>query len=812
MKATIILLLTCIYSLNSQANEIRTLTLSKADSKILIDGLDSEPIWQNTQESQGFTQTTPNAGKPSTQNTSVKMVYDNEAIYVFATMYEAHPDSITKTLSRRDDFGNADLFGLVIDTYGASTSAFGFLVTAAGVQVDEVHSPDNIDRNWNAVWYSAVKCYDDRWVAEFRIPFAAFRFPNQPIQNWKVNFTRHIRRNREDCNWQFYDATKLNYLSQFGNLTGIKNIESPIRLALFPYVSGYIDVKDKTVRPALNGGMDLKYGVNDAFTLDMTLVPDFGQVRFDDQVLNISPYEIRFDEFRQFFTEGIELYNKGELFYSRRLGGRPVNQHLLNDLDSNEVIVQEKNNAQLINATKFSGRTKKGLGIGVLNGTSLATNVHILDSITGTERIIQTSPLTNYNVLVLDQNLQHNSSITFANSNVWRSGSTYDANVSALLFDLFDRSERFKINGNISNSQIFNNDGTEIGQQYYLETGKYAGKFITNISGEIIDENFNNNDLGFLLRNNYKNLNYYAGYRTWEPFWKLIRFWAEMELDYQRLHNPDNFENFSVYSETGGAFKNFLFAGLNYTLFPVNENDFFEARTPDYFYQRPGGQRVGVFLSSNYANAFAYDVRVSYLKRTEAGRYDYSIYLSPRFRFNDKFSMIYDFTYDFQNNDVGLALTNNFDIISIDDAPLFGRRNRQNITNLLTANYIFNNRMDISLRARHYWSIIEYKNFYKLEKNGSVTDIDYTGSNDLNQSVHDNNFNIFTIDMTYSWVIAPGSFLNLVWKQSLSNSNINTSLDYFGNVSDLVQEPALNSISVKLLYFLSYNNLKNFKR
>ena len=790
----------------------KNLRVSLTKTEIKIDGIDDELPWTRATASQGFTQTTPNAGQPSVQKTEVKMLYDNEAIYVFATMFESHPDSITKTLSRRDDFGNADLFGIIIDTYAASTIGFGFFVTAAGVQVDELHSANSIDGNWNAVWHSAVKCHDDKWVAEFKIPLAAFRFPNQNIQNWNVNFKRHIRRKREDSNWQFYDATKLNYLSQFGKLTGIKDVKSPVRLALFPFISAYLDIHDNTVTPAFNGGLDLKYGVNDAFTLDMTLVPDFGQVRFDDQVLNLSPYEIRFDEFRQFFTEGVELFNKGDLFYSRRLGGPPINQGKLKNKTPSEIIEFDRSTTQLINSTKFSGRTKKGLGIGVLNGTSMATRVNLLDTVESTQRTIETSPLTNYNLLIIDKNLKHNSSWTIANSNVWRDGKTYDANVTAFLFDLFDKSEKYKVNGNISNSQLFTTSKAAIGQKYNMKVGKFAGKFITNISAELVDEKFNNNDLGFLLRNNYKNVNYSAGYRTYEPFWKLIRFWTNLEIDYTRLHNPDNFENLKIYSETGAAFKNFLFVGLNYTAFPLPENDFFEPRTSNYFYKRPSGHQIGGFISSNYANAFAYDIRTSYLQRTEAGRYDLSLNLSPRFRFNDKFSMIYNFTYDFQHNDVGLALTNDFNIVNDLLSPVFGQRDRQNITNLLTANYVFSNKMDVSLRARHYWSTVEYKKFYRLESDGEISDINYTGLGGNDESVHDNNFNIFTIDMTYSWVFAPGSFLNIVWKQALSTSNINTSLNYFTNISDLSRTPAFNSLSVKLLYYLSYSKIKSIIR
>jgi hypothetical protein len=784
----------------------------KTSSDITIDGKDNEEGWAQIDFSAGFSQTVPNPGAPSSQKTEVKILYDNENIYVFAKMYEVSFDSITKTLSVRDDEGNADLFGIVIDTYGASTSGFGFLVTAAGVQIDEVHAPNSIDRNWNAVWESATNCYDNMWVVEMKIPFAAFRFPNSKTQLWRANFTRHIRRKREDANWNYYDATKLNYLSQFGTITGIEGIESPLRLSLFPYVSGYVDIHDQTTSTALNGGLDLKYGINDAFTLDMTLVPDFGQVRFDDQILNLSPYEVRFNEFRQFFTEGVEIFNKGDLFYSRRVGGPPVNGNLLKAIDSTEIIISQPRTTQLLNATKFSGRTKKGLGIGVFNGITNAEIATIKNTATNATRNIIVSPLTNYNLIVLDQNLNHNSSISLVNSNVWRDGHTYDANVTALLVDFYNKSEMYQITGNASNSQILKEVETIFGQKYNIGFNKVAGTFIAGINTEIIDNKFDSNDLGFLARNNYKKFTFDSGLRTYKGFWKFIRAWTNLNIDYTRLYSPNVFTAFQIYTEGGVAFKNFLFAGLNYTAIPIAENDYFEPRTNGLFYERPGGNKFGGFISSNYANAFAYDISASLLNRNEKNRYELSLEISPRYRFNDKLSAIFSINYNKFQNDVGLALTNQFDIININNRPVFGQRNREDIVNLLTVNYIFSNTMNIALRARHYWSTVTYSAYYVLAEAGQLKNTSYQGLNQDLETLHNNNFNIFTIDMTYSWVFAPGSFLSLVWKQSLSNSSTITDLNYVQNINELSQLPAVSSLSIKILYFLNYANITKFIR
>ena len=227
---------------------------------------------------------------------------------------------------------------------------------------------------------------------------------------------------------------------------GIKDIEAPVRLFLYPYVSvnaGHFPNGDATQSnwtQGFNAGMDLKYGINDAFTLDMTLIPDFSQVRSDNQVLNLSPFEVQFDENRQFFTEGTELFNKGNLFYSRRIGRTPKGFYDIEDqLDSTEILLSNPSVTQLINSTKVSGRTNKGLGIGFFNAITNSMYAEVEDTINGTVRQIKTEPLTNYNIAVLDQNLKNNSYITLINTNTERFDTERDANVTGLEFSLNDK-------------------------------------------------------------------------------------------------------------------------------------------------------------------------------------------------------------------------------------------------------------------------------------------------------------------------------------------------------------------------------------
>ncbi|WP_400194308.1 DUF5916 domain-containing protein [Hymenobacter sp. B81] len=240
-------------------------------------------------------------------------------------------------------------------------------------------------------------------------------------------------------------------MNQWGLLTGIRNIKAPLRLSLAPYISGYVnhypynEQGKRNATTSFNGGADVKYGINESFTLDATLVPDFGQVISDNQVLNLSPFEVQFNENRQFFTEGTELFNKGNLFYSHWVGamllgfGRVESQLRKGTTESDgrrpgEFIARNPDMTRLLNATKISGRTSKGLGLGLFNALSNNVYAMVQDSATGTQRQVLTQPFSNYNIFVLDQSLKNNSFVSLINTNITRAGATYDANVTGGCF------------------------------------------------------------------------------------------------------------------------------------------------------------------------------------------------------------------------------------------------------------------------------------------------------------------------------------------------------------------------------------------
>ena len=802
---------------NESLTEERTITAIRVEIPPKINGILDDEVWENAPIATDFTQDSPNPGKPASHKTEVKILYDNTAIYIGAVMYDVSRDSILRELSQRDDEGNTDVFAVFIDTYNDDQSGYGFVVHPTGVQWDARYSQARgQDVSWNAVWVSEVTIDEKNWYVEIKIPYSAIRFPKKEIQEWGINFSRKIRRFREFSHWSPIDPKVNGFIRQWGTLQGIKNIETPIRLMFTPYVSSYLEHYPYNVAGAsnysqsINGGMDVKYGINDAFTLDMTLIPDFGQVQSDNQVLNLSPFEVRFNENRPFFMEGTELFNKGGLFYSRRLGGTPIDASSpYNQLGSNEEVTENPAETQLINATKISGRTKKGLGIGVFNGVTKSMYATIKDTITGQTRQVLTDPLTNYNVLVLDQNLKNNSYITLVNTNVTRSGSYYDANVTGAMLKINNKSNNYSVSSKgVLSQKYYSTDSVSLGHTANIGFNKEGGNLKYGFGYFEESDTYDPNDLGFLYNNNSRGGNVYLGYNIYEPFWRLLKMWSELEVDYERLYDPNEFTDFSINANIGGTFRNFMTTGTFVTLEPIETYDFFEPRVWGRYYAWQTSYNVGGFISSDYRKAIAIDLNVNYRNFDADGRYRLNFTFGPRIRFSNKFSVRYRLgRYEFVN-DEGAAINLNGGGTIIGNDIIFGKRDQTTYENILSASYIFTNRMGLTFRARHYWSTVSYNSFHILDADGHLTASTYNGLDVNGESLHNTNFNAFNVDMVYRWVFAPGSEISLVFKSNLVAFDNNVLASYSDNFKSTLESPQTKSLSLKVLYYIDYLSLK----
>ncbi len=776
----------------------KTMNACRKNSHITIDGHLTDAAWHTAPVATNFVQSAPQPGMPSRQRTEVRMMYDDDAIYIGAIMHEKTGDSVVHQLSPRDDFedSNTDAFGVNFDTYLDRQNALQFVVTAAGVQADGIVRFDGVDRSWNAAWFSRVSHTDSGWSVEMKIPYAALRFPKKSEQQWGVNFMRIIRRSREKSYWNTVNPAVPNATGQAGRVDSISNIKSPVRLALLPYISGYASQYADAKSQSINGGLDLKYGLSESFTLDMTLVPDFGQTRFDNKVLNLSPIEVRYDERRYFFTEGVNLFNKNDLFYSRRVGGTPINAgNAETNLSANEVVISNPAATRLYNAFKISGRTGKSTGLGFFNAVSASTAAIVKDTINNTGRSIETSPLTNYNVIVVDQALKNNSNISFVNTSVLRAGSTYDANVSSVLYKFANKANSYGFNGSTDISQRIYTNNNDVGHRTMLNGGKLSGNYTWSLNTKVISDNFNPNDLGYLDRNNLISAVLYNVYNTYKPFGHINTTYNKIGLEYYRAYNPATFAKAAMHGNHVVTFTSFHTIGAYWDAQPGTANDYFEPRTKGRYYQLPANAMTGGFISSDYRRRFALDLEGSRRWFGTEGRNVAYMSVSPRFRFTNKLSAIYSFWTENKNNDVGFVARQS-------DSVYLGTRKLQTTVNSLYASYIFTRTMSLALDARHYWAQANYTRYDFLNTDGTLQATGYTNN-------HNTNFNSFNLFMNFIWQFRPGSEMSIVYQNSVYTNGTTLATDYMTNLRNNLQAPQSNSLSLKVIYYLDYQTIAN---
>lgn len=782
----------------------KTLQTKFTSEKITIDAkLDEEP-WQTADIATDFVMVEPDNGilESGERKSIVKIVYNNDAIYVGAVLYD-NPKNIKRELTTRDDFATADHFGITLNGFNDGQQDFRFLVSAAGVQQDCVYTEaGGEDFSWNAIWDSHVEITDFGWVVEMKIPYAALRFSSENKQTWGLNLYREVRNLRQKFTWNRIDNNISNEANQAGILEGIENIQPPTRLFLIPYSSIYLNSNDaQKTKGEFKGGLDVKYGINDAFTLDAILVPDFGQAAFDKVELNLGPFEQQFNENRPFFTEGTELFSKGFLLYSRRIGGRPSTRAELNE---NEVFEKNPTKIDLLNALKISGRTKGGLGVGVLNAITEKTYAEIRNTVTGETRSEVIEPLANYNVFVLDQRFRKNSSVSFINTNVTRNGDFRDANVSALLFDLNTKKNTYNLLGDYKFSHIneYKDAPNRQGYNTSLRFAETSGKYRFAVGAQYVSTDWDNNDLGINFLTHYHTLYFNHSYRILNPTKNFNAFninsnyYSEFDNRTGRLQDFNSNVNVNITSK-----KNHYYGfGANFS--PFETYNFYEPRTENEqrFLTQARWVNPWLMFSSNYNLKFALDINPYATFTDTDNRGEIGIFISPRYRFTNKFSMIYEFNYEFNNNDIGYVN---------DDSSLneiyIGKRDRTTFINSLSGKYTINNVMNFNLSLRHYWSYAVYDSVFNLQEDGGLL---------LNPGYainHDENFNTWNLDLSYSWWFAPGSQISVLYRNNALTDNTEGELDknYGSNVRNLVNNKNLDHIfSISIRYFIDYNSLK----
>lgn len=792
----------------------RSIQAEKVSSAPKIDGELNEECWRNTQPLSYFIISQPNFGNPSSQKSEVRIVYDNNAVYIGAYLYDTDAKKIRHQLSERDGSAQADYFAVGFDTYNDDINGYRFQLSAAGVQTDMRLSQGTVDQTWDAVWTSKTSLKHDGWIAEIKIPYSALRFAKSETQTWGLQFARLIQRSNELSSWSPVNPQVNGVVNQWGELRDLKNLSPPLRLSFVPYfTAGFLRQpiaasSTKFVNgKVLNGGLDINWGINESFTLNTTLVPDFGQVQSDNAILNLGPFEQQFQERRPFFTEGTELFNRtvglapGQLFYSRRIGQTPTRYfEIPYVIGVNEEIIINPSFTQLYNATKVSGRTKGDLGIGVLNAVSSPMYAQIKNTDNGTSRKEKTEPLANYNVLVLDQSLENNSRIGITNTCVIRAGDWRDANVTQFLFDLRDKTNTYSYSGFANFSQVYDK-GLSPKPQFggYLDfiASKISGKFRFDFQQYLITDKYDQNDLGILFHGNEVSSFFGVKYLDYTPKGKINNWNTSVGLNYTSLYKPFGYQDFTINLDISATFNNFWYLGAYASAKPTGYYDYYEPRTENAKLFRWANGYLSIYYGSDQRRKFFVEGSVGFAESPVKNDPYFEATLTPTLRVKDKLVLSHNFfwSHDFKNF--------GFSAYEADGSPIIGARKLYNTSNTFSAKFTITPLMYMTFRARHYWSKAAFFEHYNLNENGVLLPRKFIpGTN--------RNFNSWNIDFVYDWRFAPGSDLILTWKQVIYKSDNEERGNYMSNLSKTFDSPITNSVAIKLIYYLDYAQMKEW--
>ncbi|MDR1919656.1 MAG: carbohydrate binding family 9 domain-containing protein [Tannerellaceae bacterium] len=476
MRPLLRLILFCgvFYSLALAAQEatdslsLRSYRASRTERPPTIDGFLRDDCWEDTGEWSGrFTQREPDEGRSETEETRLKILYDNYNIYVAFRALDSEPEKINKWLAPRDQL-KGDAVAIIFDSYADKRTGFAFVLTAAGSHADFLcENLGSDDYTWNAVWDGKTSVDDKGWYAEFCIPLSQLRYStHKEEQEWGMHAIRIIDRKMEYDQLYLIPRNNKGAIFSFGTLTGISGLPKSRRIELSPYTSVKYQLSEKEEgNPYATGrqwgwgaGLDGKIGLSSDFTLDFTLNPDFGQVEADPSTMNLSAYETYYDEKRPFFLEGKNIFNMiGEsMFYSRRIGAPPLWSPEKTDGRYSTVPGQ----THIISALKISGKSRSGLSLGLLNSLTARENAKITED--GREYGMTAQPFSSYSVARVQQDINRGNTVfggmlTAVNRSLTNNllpSLAREAYVGGFDFEQYIRKREFFLKGSLQYSHV----------------------------------------------------------------------------------------------------------------------------------------------------------------------------------------------------------------------------------------------------------------------------------------------------------------------------------------------------------------------
>lgn len=832
----------------------------RAIGEITLDGVVKEEAWNEVEWGGDFIQWLPDEGKPPSQPTSFKILYDDKYLYIGYRCHDVSPDSIVRRMGRRDVFPG-DWIEINIDSYHDQRTAFSFTLSVSGVRSDEFVSENgnNWDANWNPIWFAKTHIDEKGWSGEVKIPLSQIRYGNEVDKIWGFQVTRRLFRKEERSTWQYIPQNSGVWVSGFGELHGLKDIPMHRQVEIAPYVIAQVDKYQKEegnpFAEGLDGkiaaGLDGKVAVTNDLILDFTINPDFGQVEADPSQVRIDGFQNFFEERRPFFIESRNIFNyqltgseaggdydSDLLFYSRRIGSSPHGY----PATSNGEYVKMPLNTSILGAAKFSGKTKKGVSIGILESVTEREMATVDNNGQKREELVE--PLTNYFVARLQKDIKAGNTVLggiftavnreeglsdilhrnaysggFDFLHFWKKRTWYlrgnivfshvNGTEEAILttqrsFEhLFQRPNAREVEVDASRTSLTGMGGTFRLGKIGGKSGKHGRIFKFESGVTVRSPGLELNDIGFLLTSNEINHFTWAGLQWQKPFsiFRSARInynhWFRWDYGGQFLYDAFNFN-------AHAAFKNNWQTGMGTTWNPYDISN--NALRGGSSLRRPAGMGQFVYVTSDSRKKFYANLNMNFFwgfdNTITGGNYSLSLVYQPTNALNINLSASYSDYWRRQDQFVNNVDYNNMvrtivSEVNQETLRFVGRLN-YNITPDLTLQYygqpyitrpLYTNFGYVSdPLAKKYDDRFHVFTPNQISFNNDEYLIDETGDGiaDYSFSNPDFNFVQFRSNFVVRWEYRAGSELYLVWSQG------NTP-DAFGDVDTPITQSLLDN-------------------
>lgn len=803
IKAVLFFLLVLTVPLAAQ-NGDKVIFAERIQGSISIDGLLDEPDWQRAQPVNDFVQYDPDEGAEPTERSVVLVMYDDNALYIGAILYDSNPRGIVGQLSRRDRYTHADRFEVLIDSNLDRLTAYRFVVNVSNVQRDGIYSHDGarFDLNWDAVWESATARIGRGWSVEMRIPFTALRFDRRDGEyQWGITFRRFIARKNEDIHWVIVPRREEGLVSRFGTIRGMSDINPPLHVEVLPYVvsqgrrqsDALPQVSERDITG--NVGVDVKMGLASNTTLDLAVNPDFGQVQIDQSIINLTAFETFYPERRPFFMEGADLFRFGStfdgrqmrLFYSRRIGRSPREPDL-SDLDPGWRYIEMPQATTILGATKLTSRTAGGLSVGALSALTDSEDA-IIRTVEGDRLRVPVEPRGSYNVFRMRQEIFTNSAVGVMATGVFRDG-MHTAVSGGMDWNLRFGQNVFVTDGFVAGTRTTVN-GTELeGSAARLYIAKPSGRhWLASAIFDHFSRDFNPNDIGFIQRANYQGAYADITFKDEYASGILRRYWirlagsATWNIDGVNLSQLSHFSILSEYSNFWGS----------YIAHQYNESSFDDLETRGMgLYKRPASHTLSAWIRTDRRRSItlfpSVDMRWADYGWLETYLFfDFDVRPSPSIAISPAVGWLRSRGYE--------AWSRNRTDDDLGRISLFGDRDVDQVDVSLRGIVTFHPQFSVQFFTQLFIHQRSYDNIRYLAAPEDLRPYDFE-ENDLN--IYGFNANVIV-----RWEFTRGSTIFLVWTQQRDDYDFRFNQSFRGLFDDTFRTPMDNVFMIKMSYWFS---------